>query len=140
LHQRWDSPRGDNVRDITEDGLARWPHDPQLLRLRALASGDIVKTARAKRDEGNLVEALRLAKLAYQLDPSDELAQKLAAELESEVQSPPVDAVPPLANVRTPGGAVAASPLAHATLDVSNAKPSLGELVAFAAHVIGPAA
>jgi serine/threonine-protein kinase len=140
LHQRWDSPRGDNVRDLTDEGLARWPRDPQLLRLRALACGDIVRTAQAKRDEGNLSEALRFAKLAYQLDPSDEVAQKLAARLESEVQSPPLDAVPPLANARAPGGGVASSVLARTTLDASNAKPNVGEAVNFAAHVVGAAA
>jgi eukaryotic-like serine/threonine-protein kinase len=140
LHQRWDSPRGDNVRDITDEGLARWPHDPQLLRLRALASGDVVKTARARRDEGKLGDALRLAKLAYQLDPSDELAQKLAAELESMVQAPPVDSVPPLASAHGPGGAIAVAAALRATLDASNAKPGVGDPVAFAAHIIGPAA
>jgi hypothetical protein len=140
LHQRWDSPRGDNVRDLTDEGLARWPHDPQLLRLRALACGDIVKTARAKRDEGNLNEALRFAKLAYQLDPSDEVAQKLAAKLESEPQSPPLDEVPPLANARASVGGVASSVLARTTLDASNAKPNVGEAVNLAAHVVGAAA
>jgi serine/threonine-protein kinase len=141
LHQRWDAPKGDNVRDVTDEGLARWPHAPQLLRLRALAAGDIVKTARAKRDEGSLSEALRLAKLAYQLDPSDELAQKLAAQLETEVQSPPLDSVPPLANARASsgvGGAVASSAAAaHTTLDASNAKPNVGDTVDFVAHVAG---
>jgi len=137
IHQRWDSPKGDNVRDVTDEGLSRFPHDPQMLRLRALASADIVKTARAKRDEGSVSEALRLAKLAYQLDPSDELAQKLVAELEAEVQAPPQDAVPPLADARRlPGGASAASATpSHVTLDASNAKPTVGDSVDFAAHV-----
>jgi serine/threonine-protein kinase len=139
LHQRWDSPKGDNVRDLTDEGLARWPHDPQLLRLRALGCGDIIKTARAKRDEGSLGEALRLAKLAYQLDPSDDVAQKLAAKLESEAQSPPMDGVPPLANARAPVGTTASVvTTAHVTMDSSNAKPNVGEAVDFAARVLGP--
>jgi serine/threonine protein kinase len=137
LHQRWDSPKGDNVRDVTDEGLSRSPNDPQLLRIRTLACGDIVKAARAKRDEGNVVDALRLAKLAYELDPSDDLAQKLFAELESQAQSPLSDSVPPLASVRPPTGVASASAAARATLDASNPTPGAGESVDFTARVVG---
>jgi eukaryotic-like serine/threonine-protein kinase len=122
LHQRWDSPKGDNVRDVTQDGLARWPNEPQLLRIRTLASGDILKAARAKRDEGNAAEALRLAKLAYQLDPSDDLAQKLAAETEAQAQAPPTDVVPPLTSGKPAAGSMAGPTSPKATVDPSNAR------------------
>ena len=135
MHQRWDAPKGDNVRDITDEGLARWHNEPQLLRIRTLASGDIVKAARAKREEGSLAEALRLAKLAYQLDPSDDLAQKLAAETETQAQAPPTDFVPPLASARSAAAATVLGP--KAMLDVSNAKPAAGQSVDFSAHVAG---
>jgi serine/threonine protein kinase len=137
LHQHWDAPKGDNVRDITDDGLSRWPHDPQLLRIRALACGDIVKAAHAQRNEGNIGEALRLAKLAYQLDPSDNLTQRLAGELESLAQAAPLDSVPPLAGPPAPVGAMAATVSARATLDASNPKPAIGQPVDFAARVLG---
>ena len=140
LHGRWDSPPGDNVRDLTGDGLAQAPNQPQLLRIRTLACSDIAKAARAKRDEGNVGEALRLAKLAYQLDPSDDVAQKLAAEMESQAQAPPTDSVPPLASARTPAGPMmAASLAARATLDASNPKPGVGQPVDFSARVLGAA-
>jgi serine/threonine protein kinase len=140
LHQQWDSPKDDNVRDITDDGLSRWPHDPQLLRIRALACGDIVKAAHAKRDEGNVTEALRLAKLAYELDPSDNLTQKLVGELESQAQAPPLDSVPPLSGAPTSGGNVAAVGGLRVTLDASNPKPAIGQAVDFAARVVGAGA
>ncbi|HZU84331.1 MAG TPA: protein kinase, partial [Polyangiaceae bacterium] len=139
IHQRWDAPHGDNVRDITDDGLARWPHDAQLLRIRALACGDVVKAARARRDEGNLSDALRLAKLAYQLDPSDESAQKLAADLEVQAQVPPNDSVPPLATAHAPSASTAASSSARAILDASTGKPGVGQPVDFSARVTGAA-
>jgi hypothetical protein len=102
LHQRWDSPRSESVKGITDDGLALWPNEPQLLRIRALACTDILKTANVRREEGNVGEAVHLSKLAYQLDPSDVQAQRLAAEMETQAQAPPTDVVPPLANFAPP--------------------------------------
>ncbi len=38
VHGRWDAPAGDeSVRDLTDEGLAHWPKNPQLLGIRALA-------------------------------------------------------------------------------------------------------
>jgi hypothetical protein len=142
IHQRWDAPRGDNVRDTTDDGLRRWPHEPQLLRIRSLASADIVKAARTRRDEGNVAEALRLSRLAYELDPSDGASQKLVAELEAQSQAPTMESVPPLASAREPPSA-SSPPIggARASLEVSNARPSVGQPVDFVAHVaVGSAA
>ncbi len=136
LHGRWDSPGGDNVRDLTKDGLSRWANEPQLLRIRALACNDIVKAARARRDEGNVSEALRLAKLAYQLDPSDDVAQRFAAEMESQAQAPPTDSVPPLASSRAPTLTSAALVAARATIDASNPKPGVGQPIDFSARVL----
>ncbi len=96
------SPRSQRL-ETTDEGLRRWPHEPQLLRIRLLASADIVKAARAEREEGNVAEALRLSRLAYELDPSDGTSQKLVAELEAQSQVPTTESVPPLASVRDPG-------------------------------------
>jgi hypothetical protein len=137
LHQRWDSPRGDNVRDITTEALSRWPNDPQLLRLRTLACDDVVKAARVKRDKGDAGEALRLARLAYELDPSDDQAQRLVAELEAQAQAPPADLVPPLASARTTPS-TAASPAPGPTrlaIDVSIASPTAGQSVDISARI-----
>lgn len=141
LHGRWDSPPGDNVRDLTKEGLSRWANEPQLLRIRALACNDLVKAARSRRDEGSVGEALRLAKLAYQLDPSDDVAQRLAAEMEAQAQAPPPsDSVPPLASAGAPAPALAAPMAARATIDASNAKPGSGQPVDFSARVVGGSA
>jgi serine/threonine protein kinase len=143
LHQRWDSPRSDSVRGITDDGLSLWPNEPQLLRIRTLACSDILKTASARRDEGNVGEALRLSKLAYALDPSDVQAQRLTADMEALAQAPPTDIVPPLAPDRPsawsgPGSSVVAL-AARATIDASNPKPAVGQPVDFSARVTGGA-
>jgi hypothetical protein len=136
LHQQWDAPRGANVLETTDEGLRRWPHDPQLLRIRSLASADIVKAARAEREEGNVAEALRLSRLAYELDPSDGTSQKLVAELEAQSQVPTTESVPPLASVRDPGSAPSpALAPTRASLEVSNARPSIGQPIDFVAHV-----
>lgn len=140
IHQQWDAPRGANVRETTDDGLRRWPHDPQLLRIRSLASADIVKAARARRDEGNLAEALRLSRLAYELDPSDGASQKLVAELEAQSQAPTMESVPPLASTREQASAPLASVgVARASLEVSSARPTIGQPIDFLARVTGPA-
>ena len=137
LHQRWDSPRGSNVLELTDDGLRRWPHEPELLRIRSLASADVVKAARGRRDEGNLTEALRLSRLAYELDPSDVASQKLMADLEAQVQAPTMDNVPPLVATRdSPSGASASSAI-RASLEASISRPAVGQPVDFVAHVTG---
>ena len=83
--KRWDTPPGDNVKDLTSDGLARWPGDARLLDLRARATDELVKEALDHKFSGDLTEALRLARLARELDPSDTTAQHLVDELELAV-------------------------------------------------------
>ncbi len=136
IHQRWDSPPGNNVRDITHEGLTRWPNEPQLLRIRTLACGDIMKAAHARREDGELAEALRLASLAYGLDPSDGQAQKLVAELETQTQAPSTESVPPLAGMGSQRS-TATSPFmgSRAVIELSSARPVAGQPVDLTAHV-----
>ncbi len=136
LHQHWDSPAGGNVRDITDEGLARWPNDPQLLRIRTLACGDIIKAAQAKRDDGDLGEGLRLARLAYGLDPSDGQAQRLVAELETQMQSPSTESVPPLASIRPqPSAPAAPTSGPRVIMELSSTKPAVGQPIDISARV-----
>ncbi len=137
LRERWDEPPTDNLRDITEDGLSRWPNEPQLLRIRSLACNDIVKAARAKRDEGNFGEALHIAKLANRFDPSDDAAQKLAGELESQSIDAPVDSVPPLVGVRSATAALAAASSVGVQIDALRPKANVGQPTVLSAHVTG---
>jgi serine/threonine-protein kinase len=138
-HRRWDAPPGNNVKDLTDQGLSRWPNDPQLLAIRARACDDAVAAARARRDQGDASEALRLAQLASQLDPNDAAARSLVAELTAPPPAPVEPAIPPLAPTRTsPSGAMASVGGTRAVVDVSNAKPGMGQPVDFSARIVGP--
>jgi serine/threonine protein kinase len=133
-HERWDAPPGDNVRDVTDQGLARFPGDPQLLRVRARASTEVVAAARAKRDAGDDASAVRLAALAVQLDPNDGAATALVQEMSAPPPPSPVEStIPPLASGR--GGSTAG--LARATVDVSSAHPGVGQPVDLSARIVG---
>lgn len=137
IHQRWDAPPGDNVRDLTNDGLARWPHDLQLLRIRALACDDLVRIGRTTRQGGDVSEALRLARLAHELDPSDSEATALVADCEAEIAAKEaplgVDAsLAPLTNATstTPPKSI------HVLLDVTPARARVGQPVDFVARIV----
>jgi serine/threonine-protein kinase len=143
-HQRWDEPPGDNVRDITDDGLSRWPRDPKLVHVRQAASEDLVKAASAKHEEGDQIAAVHLARVAAQLDPSSMAARDLLATWAPPEQSvAPADlSVPPLAigraaNSMATGSGSSSTNGARATLDASNAKPGVGQPVDFTARVLG---
>jgi serine/threonine-protein kinase len=137
-HQQWET-----VRDLTDKGLARAPRDAQLLHIRAQASTNALAGALVKRDAGDTAGALRLAKVAAQLDPASAAASTLVDELtagpEPAVAVEP--AIPPLSGSRgAPSSAAAGSASgARATVDVSNAKPAIGQPVDLAARVLsGP--
>jgi|GEM_PF-324854 len=143
-HERWDSPPGDNVRDITDDGLRRWPNDARLLRVRARACDDVLAHAHAEYDEGDASGARRLAKLALELDPADQDAQRLAAQwLDAPAASSAADtALPPLAgssSARPTLGAPAApsAGAVRAVLDVSSARPGVAQPIDLNARVLG---
>jgi serine/threonine-protein kinase len=148
-HQRWDEPPGDNVRDITDDGLSRWPHEPKIVKVRQQACEDLLKVAQAKHDDGDPATALRYAKLAATLDPTSAPARDLvSAWAPPEVRVAANETtVPPLVMSRpATGGASVPAPAApsgaaaaRATLDASTGKPGVGQPVDFTAHVVGGA-
>jgi hypothetical protein len=78
---RWDSPPGDNVRDITDEGLRRHPGDHALLHLRTEAAEELVEKALGRKYAGDVDDASRLARLASELDPRNTTAQHLVREL-----------------------------------------------------------
>jgi serine/threonine protein kinase len=150
-HKRWDSPAGDNVRDITDDGLARWPKDARLfLDIRERAADELVKEAVGRKFEGDLVEALHLAHLANQLDPTDTTAEHLVTEYETESAAP----LPPMTASTLDASAAPSHPLvpgahpnsqvspppttattARVSIDALPARPRIGQPVAFSAKV-----
>jgi serine/threonine protein kinase len=143
-HSRWDEPPGDNVRDITSQGLAKWPRDPRLLDVRAHATDELVKEAVGRKFAGDLPGALHLAKLANELDPSDTTAQSLVDAYERDTKTvPPTPSAHP-SSAPTPvtptahGGAHGTPALAaRASLEASLPHPKVGQPVTFTAKVLG---
>ena len=130
------SHQWESVRDLTDRGLVRSPRDPQLLALRARASAEAVTSAKARAAAGDSAAALRLAMLAAQLDPGDADASALLATLAEPPAQAPVDpGIPALAGGRA--AAVAAAGVARAIVDVSNARPGVGQPVDLAARIQG---
>jgi eukaryotic-like serine/threonine-protein kinase len=135
-HDRWDAPAGDNVRELTDQGLARFPGDPQLLRVRARACEAVVVAARQRSAAGDDATAVRLAALAAELDPADATASALVQELASPAPAAPTEStIPPLAG----GHGASAAAGARASIDVSSAKPAIGQPVDLSGRVVGAA-
>lgn len=150
-HKRWDSPAGDNVRDLTDEGLARWPHDARLLDIRERAADELVKEAVGRKFEGDLPGALHLARLANQLDPTDTTAQHLVEEYQHVDKPPPPDTPKPNTNDAStspihsgpkppgPGPGPTLAPTAKVSIDAAPAHPRVGQPVAFTAKVTNAA-
>ncbi len=138
--KHWDEPSGDCVRDITDDGLRRWPGDPRLLDIRERSADELVKEAVGQRFAGDLPGALHLAHLANELDPTDTTAQHLVDEYEQETAKPiPSDTtalVTPDAGASTrPPKPAPPGATPHAAVDVSVPRPRVGQSVTFLGKV-----
>ncbi len=146
--QRWDSPPHDNVRDLTNEALTKWPREPRIQDIRARATDELVKEAMGRKFAGDLSSAQHLAHLANELDPTDTTAQHLIEQLDQEAKA---------ATIPDPGaqGTVDAGSTVHGpthppvpplapgprgSLEVSAAKPRVGQGVTFVARVGGPKA
>jgi len=140
-YSRWDAPPGDNVRDLTNDGLARFPGDRRLLSLRAHATDELVKEAVGRSFGGDLAAALHLARLAKELDPTDTTAQHLVEEYEHAAKSggtePSSTPASPIPTVTTPPhGSHPAPPASpHVVVDASLPHPKTGQPITFTAKV-----
>jgi serine/threonine protein kinase len=139
-HERWDTPPGDNVRDLTADGLTKWPGDPRLMDIRARATDDLVKKAVGLKMAGDLHGAIHLSRLASELDPTDETARVIAHEYESEAVRA-ADASSLLFLDDAGAGVSVVRPSqqnfgARAVIDASPSRPKLGQSVEFAAKVV----
>jgi serine/threonine-protein kinase len=141
-HKRWDTPVGDNVRDLTDDGLAKWPKDPRLLDIRERAADELVKEAVGRKFGGDLPAALHLAQVANELDPTDTTAQHLVEDYQLEGKPPamndnasalPTDASVPSNHWAKPGSI--ATPTAKVAIDATPLRPHIGQPVGFVAKV-----
>jgi serine/threonine-protein kinase len=150
--KRWDAPPGDNVKDLTNDALARWPGDARFLDLRARATDELVKDALGKKFAGDAEGALHLVRLARELDPSDSTAQHLEGELEATLgqvaptvptaagSAPTVPTSARPTPVRPAGGAGGGGGAgARAALDVSTVRPRVGQQVELTAKLVAKA-
>jgi eukaryotic-like serine/threonine-protein kinase len=81
--EAWDSPPGDNVKDILDHAQAKWPHDERVKDARREAAERLVTTALGRKYAGDMKEALHLARIAAGLHPQLTTARFLVAELEA---------------------------------------------------------
>ena len=150
---RFVSPPGDNVRDITDEGLKRWPNDHRLLDVRMRAANELVSQAMVQRTAGDIVEALRLARSAHELDPNDASAKRLVDQYDAELAAFTTPTAPPLAKpsavpaapATTGAGRLPVAPSAPSAasatafkiiLEASVGQPRLGQTVEFTARVV----
>jgi hypothetical protein len=132
MHQRWDAPPGNNVVDITNEGLAAYPNDPQLLKVRAVACDEVMKIAKEEHHGGDAGDSLRLVKLAHELDPTDDDANKHLAEYQADFDKASSLAPAPEPSATPPGKL-------GATVDLAPAAARVGQSVSLVAHVTAPA-
>ena len=136
----FDTPQGENVVDITDEALKKWPNDPKLLEIRSEAKGEVSKEAASQWTFGNKSDGLRLMQLAARLDPNDESVRKLVASYAADLADAGIllssgkeGGVPALHPTPTP--TVFAPNVAHVAVDFLPQTPRMGAPVAFTARL-----
>ncbi|HTJ82935.1 MAG TPA: hypothetical protein VL400_14540, partial [Polyangiaceae bacterium] len=129
----WDTPPHENVKELTDDALARSPGDRRVLTLRRNAAEQIVNDALGRKYAGNSADALRLARLALELSPELTTAQHLVRELETPEGAPSIAPEPEptstaTSSVRAPthGAGSAPTSKASASAKTSASAPPAG--------------
>jgi serine/threonine-protein kinase len=120
----WDAPPGDNVKDLTDRGLERWPGDPELVATRAEAARRLHREA-ATLGEAERSTALRLLGLALDLDPSNASVRKALAEVsQASAATPAAPASSPEARIPAllpPRATITRGPLGSSAAAASSA-------------------
>jgi serine/threonine-protein kinase len=93
--QAWDTPPDDNVKDILDKALAKWPGDSRVANLRREAAERLITNALGRKYAGDTHEALHLARIAVSFQPSLTTAQHLVAELEGKTAPDASTVTPP---------------------------------------------
>jgi serine/threonine-protein kinase len=153
---RFVTPPGDNVRDITDEGLKKWPNDPRLLDVRMRSANELVSQAMVQRTAGDIVEALRLARAAHELHPPDPSAKRLVDQYDGELAGLTAPSAPPLGKssaspsapivpgkTAAPPSAIVPAPAGSTTpfkivLEANVGQPRLGQTVEFTARIAPP--
>lgn len=81
------APPGNNVNELTAAGLKKWPKDSDIRRLRSEAGQELVTMAMTERGSGDVVGARNHAREATTLDPTDNSAKLLAAQLDDDLKA-----------------------------------------------------
>jgi hypothetical protein len=148
--KHFDEPPGDNVKEITNEGLTKWPRDARLREVREIAADEVVHEAVGQQIANHLDRALALARLAHDLDPTDTTAENLVERYEAErakAQAAPTPSGKPAPSASAgaghplPGTNTHVAPpapgglLLHAALVATPAKPRIGQQVDLVAKV-----
>lgn len=80
------APPGENVKDLVELGLKRWPGDGELSKLRHDAGQQMLTMALAARASGDVIGARNLSRDAYSLIPTDNSARYLQAQSDDDLR------------------------------------------------------
>ena len=80
-------PPGENVKELVERGMERWPTDGTLRQLKSAAEKEMLTMAMAAHDSGDLVGARNIARDAYALESTDNSARYMRAQYEDELES-----------------------------------------------------
>ncbi len=146
IDERWNSPPGDNVVDITDEGLRRWPNDPKLIDVRKHASRELVEGAGAKLYQGDTATATRLLLIAKQLDPTNADVQPMLdrAAVGVDAGAPPAKTdggTAPRPTFTAPGTVTNGTlpPVAaHAVIETNPPRPHPGQAVEIVVKLFGP--
>ncbi|WP_437745475.1 serine/threonine-protein kinase [Sorangium sp. So ce1504] len=121
----WDTPPRENVKEIVSQAVARWPGDARLAELRRESSERIVADALGRKYAGDRAGAIRLAKLALELQPALTTAQHLVAELSGgppgAAPAPPPQVAPQSAGPQATGADRRPAPRRPAPAEVRGA-------------------
>ncbi|MFO0738973.1 MAG: serine/threonine-protein kinase [Labilithrix sp.] len=81
------NPPGENVKDLVDKGLERWPKDGTLRQMKSAAEKEMITMAMAARESGDLVGARNLSRDALTLEATDNSARYMRAQCEDELRS-----------------------------------------------------
>ncbi|WP_394843357.1 protein kinase [Pendulispora brunnea] len=132
---RWDAPPGDNVQDLTNEGLVLWPGEPRLVEIRTRASDDLMKRAITAKSSGDLQQAVRDARLATRFDPNDASKRALVHEYENDIAQASSEQLMHLADAGAGTTKQPGSSGPRVAVETSPGKPRIGQQVDFAARL-----
>jgi eukaryotic-like serine/threonine-protein kinase len=105
--EAWDSPPRDNVRELTDIALRRWPGEPRILEIRQTAADRLLRhAAAARRDKPD--EATHFARLAAEFDPDS--ARRALGGMQTPPAAKPAEGPLPVESAMHPGASGSRTP------------------------------